>query len=100
MTERKTLKDLKGWTQTISTPSILRPESAGYTVFMSPDGKRVAQVEMTTEAVSIIFNRETKKIEYIHPITLLGMERIGVAKLVLKQMERALGRLYEKEESV
>ncbi len=92
--ERKTLKDLEGWVQTpISTPSI-RPESAGYTVFMSPDKKRVAQVEMTTEAVSLIFNRQTKKIEYIHPITRLGMERIGVAKLVLKQMERVLGRAY------
>ncbi len=88
----KTLKDLEGWTQTISMPSI-RPESAGYTVFMSPDKKRVAQVEMTTEAVSIIFNRETKKIEYIHPITLRGMERIGDVKLI----ERILGRAYEKE---
>jgi len=95
MTE-KTLKDLEGWTQTpISMPSI-RPESKGYTVFMSPDEKRVAQVEMTTEAVSLIFNRETRKIEYIHPITRLGMERIGVANLVLKQMERILGRAYEK----
>lgn len=95
----KTLKDLEGWTQTISTPSILRPESAGYTVFISPDKKRVAQVEMTTEAVSIIFNRETKKVEYVHPITRLGMERMGVAELVLKQMERILGRAYEKEEA-
>ena len=94
--ERKTLKDLEGWTQTeISTPSILRPESAGYTVFMSPDKKLVAQVEMTTEAVSLIFNRETKKIEYIHPITLLGMKRVGMDKLVLKQMERILGRAYD-----
>lgn len=96
MTERA-LKDLEGWTQTISLPSI-RPESEGYTVFMSPDKKRVAQVEMSKEEVTLIFNRETKKIEYIHPITLLGMERIGVAKLVLKQMERVLGRAYEKEE--
>ena len=97
MTE-KTLKDLEGWTQTVSTPSLLRPESAGYTVFMSPDKKLVAQVEMTTEDVSIIFNRETGKIEYIHPITLLGMKRVGLDKLVLKQMERILGRAYEKEE--
>ena len=95
MTENKTLKDLEGWTQTISTPSVLRPESAGYTVFMSPDEKRVAQVEMTTEAVSIIFNRETKKIEYIHPITLLGMKRVGMDKLVLRQMERILARVYD-----
>jgi hypothetical protein len=94
----KTLKDLEGWTQTFSTPSI-RSESAGYTVFISPDEKRVAQVEMTTEAVALIFNRETKKIEYIHPLTRRGMERIGVAELVLKQMERILGRAYEKEEA-
>ena len=93
MTE-KTLKDLEGWTQTVSTPSI-RSESAGYTVFMSPDEKLVAQVEMTTEAVSIIFNRETRRIEYVHPITRLGMERVGGAKLVLKQMERILGRAYD-----
>lgn len=94
----KTLKDLEGWTQTISMPSV-RPESKGYTAFISPDEKRVAQVEMTTEAVTLIFNRETGKIEYIHPLTRRGMERIGVAKLVLKQMERALGRAYEKEET-
>ena len=93
MTE-KTLKDLEGWTQTGSTPSLLRPESAGYTVFMSPDKKLVAQVEMTTEAVSIIFNRETGKIEYIHPITLLGMKRVGVTK---EDMGGILGRAYEKE---
>ncbi len=94
MTKEKTLKDLEGWTQTVSTPS-LRPESAGYTVFMSPDEKLVAQVEMTTEDVSIIFNRETGKIEYIHPITLLGMKRVGMDKLLLRQMERILGRAYE-----
>jgi len=93
MTDRKTLKDLEGWTQTpISTPSVLRPESAGYTVFMSPDEKRVAQVEMTTEAVSIIFNRETRRIEYIHPITTVGMERMGVTR---EMMERMLGRGYD-----
>ncbi|KKK57410.1 hypothetical protein LCGC14_3054740 [marine sediment metagenome] len=64
-------------------------------MFMSPDEKLVAQVEMTTEAVSIIFNRETRRIEYVHPITRLGMERVGGAKLVLKQMERILGRAYD-----
>ena len=92
MVKAKTLKELEGWTQTVSTPSLLRPESAGYTVFMSPDEKRVAQVEMTTEAVSIIFNRETKKIEYIHPITALGMRRVGATK---RWMERMLGRAYD-----
>ena len=89
----KTLKDLEGWTQTISTPSIWS-WSAGYTVFMSPDKKRVAQVEMTHEAVSLIFNREEQKIEYIHPITALGMKRVGVTK---EMLERILGRAYEKE---
>ncbi len=92
--KEKTLKDLEGWTQTISMPSI-RPESKGYTVFISPDEKRIAQVEMTTEAVSIIFNRETGKIEYIHPITLLGMKKVGVAK---EDVGGILGRAYEKEE--
>ena len=91
--ERKTLKDLEGWTQTISTPSIW-PGGAGYTVFMSPDEKRVAQVEMTNEDVSIIFNREEQKMEYIHPITALGMKRVGVTK---EMLERVLRRAYEKE---
>ena len=93
MTERA-LKDLEGWTQTISLPSI-RSESKGYTVFMSPDEKRVAQVEMSTEEVTLIFNRETKKIEYLHPTTLLGMKRVGMDKLLLRQMERKLGRAYD-----
>lgn len=88
MTEKgKTLKELKGWTQTISTPSIWS-WSAGYTVFVSPDKKRVAQVEMTNEAVSLIFNREERRIEYIHPITARGMKRLGITK---EMMERVLG---------
>ena len=43
----------------------------------------------------MIFNREEKRIEYIHPITAVGMKRVGVTK---EDMEDILGAAYEKEE--
>jgi hypothetical protein len=79
MTDKR-LKDLEGWTQTrFSTPSIWSWRK-GYSVFISPDGNRVAQVDMSDEEVSLIFNRETKKMEYLHPTTIIGMKAAGVTK--------------------
>lgn len=84
------LKDLKGWTSGSSMPG-LRPGSR-YMVLTSPDKKRVAQVHENDGEVALLFNRETKKIEYIHPTTALGMKQVGVTK---EMMERMLGRAYD-----
>lgn len=91
MTEKKTMKDLEGWTSMGSTPGLI----GSYTLLISPDKKRVAQVHLQDDEVSMIFNREEKKIEYIHPITAIGMKKVGVTK---KDMEQILGTAYEKEE--
>ena len=90
----KTLKDLEGWTSIGSMPGLMR--GSNYTILKSPDGKRIAQVHLNDGEVSIIFNREEKKVEYIHSATVLGMKRVGVTK---EMMERMLGRAYEKEEA-
>ena len=87
--EIKLLKELEGWTQTpLSVPSIWKGHK-GYMVFTSPDEKRVAQVDMNDDEVVLIFNRETKRIEYMHPTTELGMRRMGVTK---EYMEGLLAR--------
>jgi len=85
----KTLKDLEGWSPGISTKGIW-PWREGYTVFESPDRKMVAQVDMTDEEVVLIYNREEKKIEYIHPVTKLGMKRTGVTR---EQLEAVMGKI-------
>lgn len=87
---KKTLKDLEGWTNMGSTPGLI----GSYALLISPDKKRVAQVHLQDEEVSMIFNREEKKIEYLHPKTAIGMERVGITK---EDMEVILRRAYEKE---
>ncbi len=88
MTDRKTLKDLEGWTSVGSAPGLI----GTYTILLSPDKKRVAQVHLQDDEVSMIFNREEKKIEYIHPITLVGMKRVGITK---EDMGRILESAYD-----
>jgi len=85
----KTLKDLEGWSPGVSTKGIWSWRE-GYTVFESPDRKMVAQVDMTDEEVVLIYNREEKKIEYIHPVTKLGMKRTGVTR---EQLEAVMGKI-------
>ena len=84
----KSLKDLEGWSPVVSMRG-LWPWREGYTVFESPDRKRAAQVDMTDEEVTLIYNREKKKIEYIHPTTELGMKRTGITR---EQMEAVMGK--------
>lgn len=60
---------------------------------MSLDKKRLAPVDMTDEDVVLIWNRETRKIEYIHPTTERGMKIMGVTK---EMMEKEMD-LYEKD---
>lgn len=88
-TEGKTLKDLEGWSPVVSMRG-LWPWREGYTLFESPDRKMIAQVDMTDEEVTMIWNREEKKIEYIHPVTELGMKITGVTK---EQMEATMGKI-------
>lgn len=90
----KTLKNLEGWSPVASMRG-LWPWREGYTVFLSPDKQRVAQVDMTDEAVAMIFNRKERKIEYIHPVTELGMKITGITK---EQMEAIMRKSDEKEE--
>jgi len=85
----KTLKDLEGWSPVVSMRG-LWPWREGYTVFESPDRKRSAQVDMTDEEVAMIYNREEKKIEYIHPVTELGMKRTGITREQLEAMTRKM----------
>lgn len=73
----KSLKDLEGWSQSISMESIF-PWREGYSLFVSPDKKRIAQVDMGDDEVTVIWNRSDKKIEYIHPVTERGMKRLGI----------------------
>ena len=84
--ESKTLKELEGWTS-IGSISGLLPGSS-YTVLMSPDKTKIAQVDLRDDEVVMIFNREEKKIEYIHPVTERGMRIVGVTK---EQMEATMG---------
>lgn len=84
--EVKTLKDLEGWIS-MGSMSGLFPGSS-YTVLMSPDKTKMAQVDLRDDEVVMIFNREEKKIEYVHPVTELGMRIVGVTK---EQMEAAWG---------
>ena len=91
----KTLKDLEGWT---STMSVVGPLSGSqYALLRSPDRKRVAQVDMSDDEVSLIFNIEEGKLEYTHPKTALGMMHVGVTK---EQLEHMFVEVYrdEKEE--
>lgn len=85
----KYLKDLEGWTQTGLSMSSIWLWHEGYTVFTSPDEKRIAPVDMNDEEVTLIFNRETKKLEYVHPTTELGMRRVGITR---EYMEDVLAR--------
>lgn len=70
----------------------LWPWREGYTIFESPDRKMVAQVDMTDEEVVLIYNREEKKIEYIHPVTELGMKRTGITR---EQLEAGMKKMNE-----
>jgi len=90
--EIKLLKELEGWTRSISVPSIWSWKKGGYTTFVSPDGKRLAQADMTDREVILIFNRETRKIEYMNPTTEIGMKRVGLTKEI---MEDLMGREAE-----
>jgi len=89
--KEKTLKDLEGWSPVVSMRG-LWPWREGYTIFESPDRKLVAQVDMTDEEVTMIYNREEKKIEYIHPVTERGMKITGITK---EQMEAVMGKMNE-----
>ena len=89
--KEKSLKDLEGWSPTVSMRG-LWPWREGYTVFESPDRKMVAQVDMTDEEVTLIYNREEKKIEYIHPVTELGMKRVGITR---EQLETGMAKMNE-----
>ncbi len=73
----KSLKELEGWSQSFSVSSIF-PSRAGYTIFVSPDKQRLAQVDMGDEEVALIWNRSEQKIEYIHPVTERGLKRLGI----------------------
>ena len=86
-TKGKSLKDLEGWSPVVSMRGLWSWRE-GYTVFESPDRKLVAQVDMSDEEVTLIYNREEKKIEYIHPVTERGMKIMGITR---EQMEATMG---------
>ncbi len=88
----KTLKDLEGWSPVVSMMMGLWPGREGYTIFESPDRKLSAQVDMTDEEVTMIYNREEKKIEYIHPVTERGMKRVGITR---EQLEAGMAKMNE-----
>lgn len=72
MSER-TLDDLGGWSNIRSVAAGF-PEGQGYYVFLSPDEKRVCQVNAGTEEVLVIVERDPAKLLYVHPFVLKGME--------------------------
>lgn len=75
MTDKeKTLDDLEGWKKLFTTSSSM---GSTYAAFLSPDKTKLAQVHLEDREITLIFNRETKKIEYIHPTTLEGMKAVG-----------------------
>jgi len=45
---------------------------------------------MTDEEVAMIYNREKKKIEYIHPVTERGMKITGVTREQLEAVTRKM----------
>ena len=87
----KSLKDLEGWSQSFSMESIF-PWREGYSLFVSPDKKRIAMVDMGDDEVTVIWNRRDKKIEYIHPVTERGMKRLGITFEQLSGMGEAVKR--------
>ena len=89
--KEKILKDLEGWSP-VASMRAFGPEREGYTILESPDRKLVAQVDMTDEEVVMIYNREEKKIEYIHPVTELGMKRTGITR---EQLEAGMAKMNE-----
>ena len=70
------------------------PRHEGYTVFLSPDKKKAALVDMADEEVTMVLNREEKKLEYIHPVTLRGMKVLGISS---ENMEAILGKMEVKK---
>lgn len=78
MTEKgKKVKDLKGWEYVGSVSSNYSfRKGAGYQIFVSPDKNKIAMVDTSDDDVVMIYNKETQDLEYLHPITKLGMDRV------------------------
>jgi len=87
MAEKKTLRDLKGWKELFQMRS---PEGNLYAVYVSPDENRMAQVHVDDDEVSLILNRKTNHIEYAHPKTLLGAERVLGHPVTMEELEKHL----------
>lgn len=83
--EKKTVKDLEGWTEIVS---ILSPFGNNYKAYISPNRKKMANVDPKTGEVTIIFHRETHDILYIHPISARGMRRLGLTEEDFKRILR------------
>lgn len=79
-------KDLKGWKLKRIDNGLYNKSK--YAVYVSPDGDKIAQVHMDDNEVSVIYNRKTMKIEYMHPKTALGEKRLGVS------LERLMSIMY------
>ena len=89
----KSLKALEGWSPVVSTRGLWAWRE-GYTLFECPDRKMIAQVDMTDEEVTMIYNREKRKIEFIHPVTERGMKITGVTR---EQLEAVMGKMNERD---
>jgi len=87
MAEKKTLRDLKGWKELFQMRS---QEGNLYAVYVSPDERRMAQVHVDDDEVSLILNRGTNHIEYAHPKTLLGAERVLGHPVTMEELEKHL----------
>lgn len=91
MDKEKNVNELEGWTEVLSIRSFF---GSRYKVYRSPDGKRFANVHLEDGDVALIFDREEKKIVYLHPTTELGMQRMGMPKEKLERiLSGAVGRM-------
>lgn len=87
----KTVKELPGWKP---TGPLMKGIRGNYETYISPDGKKLAQIHLDDEEVVIIIERKTGEISYIHPTTLEGLKKTGVSveefKETMKRVWRAV----------
>jgi len=88
------LKDLEGWKCVGLIQSNLNRARGGkgYGIFISPDETKIAQVDMKDDDVTMIWDREGKRFDYVHPVTKKGMDLFGVTP---EQAEKMIDMEYE-----
>ena len=82
------LKDLAGWSPVMGHTT---PLGSDYEIYISPDRTQLAGVHMDDGEVSIIVERKTSKILYLHPKTRRGMRRFGLTEPEFQELIKKYG---------